>query len=35
VIERNASDARLITPDREEPICVPPDDVRGAVLARQ
>lgn len=28
-----ARDASVITPDYEEPICVPPNDARGAVLA--
>jgi hypothetical protein len=28
-----APGASVITPDYEEPICVPPNDARGAVLA--
>jgi L-ascorbate metabolism protein UlaG (beta-lactamase superfamily) len=28
----HAPDATVITPDYEEPICVPPNDARGAVL---
>jgi L-ascorbate metabolism protein UlaG (beta-lactamase superfamily) len=28
-----APHASVITPDYEEPICVPPDDARGSVLA--
>ena len=32
-VGREAPGARVISPDYEEPICIPPDDARGAVLA--
>lgn len=32
-VRLHAPDATVITPDYEEPICVPPKDARGAVLA--
>ena len=31
-VYQRAPKASVITPDYEEPICVPPNDARGAVL---